>query len=276
MNRCRFSFSVYPMHSVFTLVDWSKYLSLNISADFFVPESVTWKYLSATNEITVELDYHDSIESMVVKATLSFNQQSAQSVQTSFTEYQKASGGKVAVYPEPSIVLIPSELSVEIKIKGINSMIIFEDEAILAAYKAASIGFLTIAAIALIFFIIAAYFHKMIGLETIQILQFHYFLTMIVEQKKTVFLKSLNVLMYTAFGGYSNYKLFYTDVSEETVSWASVEIHPNFRFVGLNKYFSLNVNLPLILPMVALVAYTFVMTIKIKKRLDYLKTKDQH
>jgi hypothetical protein len=57
----------------------------------------------------------------------------------------------------------------------------------------------------------------MIGLETIQILQFHYFLTMIIEQKKNVFLKSLNVLMYTAFGGYSNYRLFYSDVSEEIV-----------------------------------------------------------
>jgi hypothetical protein len=116
----------------------------------------------------------------------------------------------------------------------------------------------------------------MIGLETIQILQFHYFLTMIVQQKKTIFLKSLNVLMYTAFGGYSNYKLFYSDVSEETVSRASVEIHPNFRFVGLNKYFSLNVNLPLILPTVALVAYTIFMAIKIKKRLHYLKSKDQY
>jgi hypothetical protein len=92
--------------------------------------------------------------------------------------------------------------------------LIFEDETILAAYKAAKIGFLTIAAIAIVFYIFAAYFHKMIGLETIHILQFHYFLTMIIEQKKTVFLKSMNVLMYTAFGGYSNYKLFYSDLSE--------------------------------------------------------------
>ncbi len=78
------------MHSVFTLVDWSKYLSLNISANFFIPESVTWKYLSATNEITVELDYHDSLESMVVKATLSFNQQKVQLVRASLIDYKKA------------------------------------------------------------------------------------------------------------------------------------------------------------------------------------------
>ncbi len=143
------------------------------------------------------------------------------------------------------------------------------------AYKSAKLGFLVIAAVALVFFIVAAYFHKMIGLETIQILQFHYFLTMIVEQKKTIFLRSLNVLMYTAFGGYSNYKLFYTDVSEENVLLSSAEIHQNFRFVGLNKYFLLNVNLSLILPTLALLAYTVFMSIKIKKRLNYLKSKDQ-
>lgn len=150
---------------------------------------------------------------MVVKATLSFNQHNVQSVQASLDNDQKVSVG-AAVYSQPLIVSIPSELSVEIKIKGTNSIIIFEEESILAAYQAASIGFFTIAAIALIYFIVAAYFHKMIGLETIQILQFHYFLTMIVEQKKSVFLKSLNVLMYTAFGGYSNYNLFYNNLSE--------------------------------------------------------------
>jgi hypothetical protein len=49
------------MHSVFNFIDWSQYLTLNISADFFVPESLKWKYLSVTNEITVELDYHESL-----------------------------------------------------------------------------------------------------------------------------------------------------------------------------------------------------------------------
>jgi hypothetical protein len=55
----------------------------------------------------------------------------------------------------------------------------------------------------------------MIGIETIHILQLFYFMTMIVEQKNTVFLKSLNTLKYTAFGGYSDYELFYGDISDE-------------------------------------------------------------
>jgi len=45
----------------------------------------------------------------------------------------------------------------------------------------------------------------MIGLETIHIIQFYYFITIIVDQKATTFLSSLNVLKYSAYGGYSNY-----------------------------------------------------------------------
>ncbi len=71
---------------------------------------------------------------------------------------------------------------------------------------------MVIAIIILLEFVIASYFHKMIGLETIQILQFFYFLTMIVEQKTTASLKPLNVLKYTAYGGYSDYTLFYGDI----------------------------------------------------------------
>jgi hypothetical protein len=117
---------------------------------------------------------------------------------------------------------IPSEFTVSIDIKGINSMIIYEDERILAAYKASSIGFLIVTVLHLLFFFVASYFHKMIGVETINILQFHYFLTMIVDQKKTVFLKSLNVLMYTAFGGYSNYQILYPTISDGALLLSSL------------------------------------------------------
>ncbi len=101
-------------------------------------------------------------------------------------------------------------------------------------------------------------------------------MTMIVEQKKTAFLKSLNVLMYTSFGGYSNYKLFYPDLSDETVSLASAQIPENFRFIGLSKYFALNLNLPLVLPAVALIVYAVWMVMKTKVRSDYLRTRQQY
>jgi hypothetical protein len=58
---------------------------------------------------------------MLVKSTLSFNQKSVQSVKDPLADYHKVSlGSTPAIYPKPSIVSIPSELSVEIKIKGLN------------------------------------------------------------------------------------------------------------------------------------------------------------
>lgn len=75
-------------------------------------------------------------------------------------------------------------------------------------------GFMIVSIITLVFFLIACYFHKMIGIETIHVFQFFYFLTIIVNQNKAVFLKSLSVLKYTAFGGYSDYVLFYGNIEE--------------------------------------------------------------
>jgi len=49
----------------------------------------------------------------------------------------------------------------------------------------------------------------MIGLETIQILQFAYFVRMMINQKNSFFSNSLNSLMYSAYGGYSNYETIY-------------------------------------------------------------------
>jgi len=76
---------------------------------------------------------------------------------------------------------------------------------ILQAYQISSIGFMIVTIIILLQFFIGSYFHKMIGLETIQILQFFYFITILVDLRTTTFLKSLNVLKYSAYGGYSNY-----------------------------------------------------------------------
>ena len=36
-NQCKFSFSVYPIHSAFKFVEWSRYLKLNITSDYLIP-----------------------------------------------------------------------------------------------------------------------------------------------------------------------------------------------------------------------------------------------
>lgn len=195
-------------------------------------------------------------------------------VKLGHNEYQSVAAS-AAVYNPPIIVSIPSELFVELKIKGSNSLLTYEDETILASYRSSSIGFMIITGITLLFFLVSAYFHKMIGLETIQIFQFFYFITMIVNPQNTTFLKSLNVLKFTAFGGYSNYELFYGNISDEAESITSASVHKSFLFVGLMKYFFLNVNLSLFIPLLMMVVFAFHMILKFKKRFDYLKNRLQ-
>jgi cysteine-rich repeat protein len=54
-NRCRFSFSLFPVHPVFQYLDWEKYLHLNISAssEYVMPGSVSYSYEASTQEIFV-------------------------------------------------------------------------------------------------------------------------------------------------------------------------------------------------------------------------------
>ena len=188
---------------MFRYVNWSKLLTLNISTDFLIPETLIYQYIEETNEIFLEFDYRENLENLLARATLSFSLNAVQSAQIKLNDFQLVSAAKTP--SQPTIFSIPPSLSLDIKINGVNAILSAEDEAILLAYKASSIGFTVITIVILIEFLIGSYFHKMIGLETIQILQFFYFITMIVDLKTTSFLKSLNILKYTAYGGYSDY-----------------------------------------------------------------------
>ncbi len=50
----------------------------------------------------------------------------------------------------------------------------------------------------------------------------------------------------------------------------------NFVYVGLIKFFSCNVNFSLILPLAALIVFTFYILKKFKKRNQYLLKHEQH
>lgn len=59
---------------------------------------------------------------------------------------------------------MPDSLSLDITLSGINAMLTLDDEGMLAAYQAASVGFTVITVIILLLFLLGSYSHKMIGL----------------------------------------------------------------------------------------------------------------
>ena len=83
----------------------------------------------------------------------------------------------------------------------------------------------------------------------------------------------MNALKLTASGGYSNFELIYGDITQEAQSMTSSSVDKSFAFVGLMKYFTLNVNLSLIAPIFALIIFSVYMIRKIKKRQDYIRSK---
>lgn len=113
----------------------------------------------------------------------------------------------------------------------------------------------------------------MIGLETLQILQFVYFARVIVRQKISQFLQSMNSLKYAAIGGYSNYAFLYHTTSSEAINLSSANMDKKFLSAGLMKFYTLNVNLSLILPIAALLYYAFKLIKKFLKRNQYLQTR---
>ena len=172
-------------------------------------------YTSPSNEITVEFDYVESLEDLTVEAVLSFVDTT--SVQSSFSqakssqsnsfEYQKVSSTSISTVPK--IIANPSQLSLIIKLEGKNSALIVQSRTNLEAQKVASTVSFAITIVIMIQFFIGTFFHKMIGLETIQVLQFAFFARMMVDLENVFIFNALNSLKYSAYGGYSNYEMFF-------------------------------------------------------------------
>ncbi len=87
---------------------------------------------------------------------------------------------------------------------------------------------LIVSILILLQFFIGSYYHKMIGLETLQVLQFFYFVRLVIEQNLTTLLQSMNVLKYTAYGGYSDTEIFISEASETLASLTMKTLQQNF------------------------------------------------
>ena len=82
---------------------------------------------------------------------------------------------------------------------------------ILKTKKIVDLLSLVFSLVILLQFYIGSYFGKMIGLETLQVIQTIYFARMAIVSEDSSFVNSLNKLKYTTVG-YSNPKLFYSDL----------------------------------------------------------------
>ena len=143
------------------------------------------------------------------------------------------------------------------------------------AYQVGCTVSLIISIFFLLQFFIGSYVHKMIGLETLQILQLLYFSRVIIEQKHTQFLHSMNYLKYAAYGGYSNYGLVYQTESPEPINLSYMTVNKKFLSAGLMKFYTLNVNLSLAFPILGLLYFAITFIRKVYKRNQYLKSRDQ-
>jgi hypothetical protein len=85
----------------------------------------------------------------------------------------------------------------------------------------------------------------------------------------------MNSLKFSAFGGYSDLELFYGKIGEQAISVFSSSIHENFVFVGLMKYFFMNVNLPLFALLLVLVVYAICLVRKYRKRAVCIRYRQQ-
>jgi hypothetical protein len=97
------------------------------------------------------------------------------------------------------------------KMNGINAKLIFEHESELQTHKNVGMITMVLTLLLLLQFYLGSYVHKMIGLETIQLIQAIYFVRMITPSSSSNLLSSINSIQY-ASSGYQNAAWLYGDL----------------------------------------------------------------
>jgi hypothetical protein len=169
--------------------------------------------------------------------------------------------------PKYIISMAPSFL-LKNKLTGINAPLSFEPESMLATHQSINTIGLVITILLLLQFYIGSYFHKMIGLETIQLIQSIYFARMVAGSSSTSALNSLNVIRYST-SGYQNAGLFYSDI-EEIEKHSTGITAPEFTSIEMKQFFLLNVNLSLIPMFIGIAVYIVALVRKYRARNKYI------
>ena len=166
----------------------------------------------------------------------------------------------------------PSSFTLNSRLVGVNAPLIFEKESLLSTHKNINIISTVLIFFLLLQFYVGSYVHKMIGLETIQVIQSIYFVRMLVPAKETSILNSMNIIQYSA-SGYENAEILFGDLtSAENHSLGTVA--PEFSQIALKKFFLLNVNFSMIPLVIAIVLYIVSLARKYNSRNIFMESKD--
>jgi hypothetical protein len=221
---------------------WDKLVRLNFSSTAVDSAQLRFSYNSATGELRVVVPYNEELENSDLESLITFD-------------------------PKYVVSIAPSFL-LRNKLAGINAPLSFEPESMLTTHQNINTISLVITILLLLQFYVGSYFHKMIGLETIQVIQSIYFARMVTGSSSTSALTSLNVIQYST-SGYQNAGLFYGDI-EEIESHSTGVMAPEFTLIEMQQFFLLNVNLSLIPMFIGITFYIVALVRKYRARNQYI------
>ena len=167
-----------------------------------------------------------------------------------------------------SSIINSDSQSLTLKMGAVNGPLSYESESSMTHHKIFNITGLIIGVVCLLFYLVSSYFHKMIGLETIQFIQLIYFVRLIAGSGVSSSFYAFNTLKYS--NGYNDI-LSTSDNSAEDFK----SIPSGFIKLNLKLYFLENCNLMLIPVVLASLAYIFYSFKKSRSRAMYNQTKEK-
>jgi hypothetical protein len=147
-----------------------------------------------------------------------------------------------------------------IRMNAMNGPLTYSDS--FGSYRTFKYTGLTIGIFCLLFYLVSSYFHKMIGLETIQFIQLIYFVRILSTQVNKSSFYAFNSLKYS--NGYN-------DILSTSLSVSEMKsLNPTFVKLDISLYFLDNCNLMLIPIVLALVGYASYSMVKSHYRNKYI------
>lgn len=149
-----------------------------------------------------------------------------------------------------------------------NGQLSFEEKSKLEKDEAVGTAGFVLGMICLVFYLLSTFFHKMIGLETLQFIQLIYFVRVITSEYSQSSLLAFNSLRYS--NGYNDiYKM-----GEIENSKLANQIPAIFLNMNMKLYYLDNCNLMLIPIGLATLAYVYFSIKKARTLKNYLETKE--